>query len=309
MNTPIADDLLARLAAIYKDLHANPELSMQQHRTAEIAATWLDQAGYEVVTGIGGTGVAGLPRNGDGPTVLLRADMDALPIAETTGLAYASRASDTDRFGNSTGTAHACGHDMHVVWLMGVTRLLAENKADWAGQVVAVFQPGEETGQGARAVIEDGMVHRFPKPNVTQHVVPTPAGSVGWRAGTAMAASDSWEVRFFGRGAHGSMLQKSVDPVVMAASAVMRLQGVVAREIWMSDSAVVKVGALQAGSAENVIPDQALLRLNVRSFKDAVRSRVVDGGSADAGGGGRSIRRVSAAGHLGYWLASCHTQR
>jgi len=258
-------------------LHANPELSMQEHRTAEMAATWLDQAGYEVSTGVGATGVVGLLRNGDGPTILLRADMDALPIRETTGLAYASRASGTDRFGNHTGIAHACGHDMHIVWLMGVTRLLAENKAGWSGQVIAVFQPGEETGQGARAMIEDGMVHRFPKPDVTlaQHVVPAPAGSVGWCAGTAMAASDSWEVRFVGRGAHGSMPQKSVDPIVMAASAVMRLQGVVAREISMSDAAVVSVGALQAGSAENVIPDQALLRLNVRSFKDTVRSRVL----------------------------------
>jgi amidohydrolase len=277
MNLTPSDDLLAELETIYRDLHEHPELSMQEHRTAAIAAAWLERYGYAVTTGIGGTGVVGVLRNGDGATVLLRADMDALPVEETTGLAYASRATGTDRFGSHTHVAHACGHDMHVAWLLGATRLLAENKSDWRGTVLAVFQPGEETGQGARAMIEDGMVRRFPKPDVTlgQHLVPAPAGSVGWCPGAVMAASDSWEVTLFGRGAHGSMPQKSIDPIVMAASAVMRLQGVVAREVAMSDQAVVTVGALQAGSAENVIPDQAMLRLNVRSFKDAVRGRVL----------------------------------
>jgi amidohydrolase len=277
MNLTPSDDLLAELEAIYRDLHANPELSMQEQRTAGIAAAWLGRFGYEVTTGVGGTGVVGVLCNGEGATVLLRADMDALPIEEATGLAYASRATGTDRFGGHGYVAHACGHDMHVAWLLGATRLLAEHQSDWSGTVLAVFQPGEETGQGARAMIEDGMVRRFPKPDVTlgQHLVPAPAGSVGWRAGTVMAASDSWEVTLFGRGAHGSMPQKSIDPVVMAASAVMRLQGIVAREVSMSDQAVVTVGALLAGSAENVIPDQAMLRLNVRSFKDTVRERVL----------------------------------
>ena len=277
MNLTPSDELLAELEAVYRDLHANPELSMQEHRTAGIAAAWLDRSGYEVTTDVGGTGVVGVLRNGEGATVLLRADMDALPIEETTGLAYASRATGTDRFGGNSRVAHACGHDMHIAWLLGVTRLLAEHKTEWRGTVLAVFQPGEETGQGARAMIEDGMVRRFPKPDVTlgQHLVPAPAGNVGWCADTVMAASDSWEVTLFGRGAHGSMPQRGVDPIVMAASTVMRLQGVVAREISMSDQAVVTVGALQAGSAENVIPDQAMLRLNVRSFKDAVRQRVL----------------------------------
>ena len=277
MNLTPSDDLLAELEAVYRDLHANPELSMQEHRTAGIASAWLGQLGYEVTTGVGGTGVVGVLRNGEGATVLLRADMDALPVEEATGLSYASRATGTDRFGSHTYVAHACGHDMHVAWLLGATRLLADHRSEWRGTVVAVFQPGEETGQGARAMIEDGMVRRFPKPDVTlgQHVVPAPAGSVGWCAGTVMAASDSWEVTLFGRGAHGSMPQKSIDPIVMAASAVMRLQGIVAREVSMSDQAVVTVGALQAGNAENVIPDQAMLRLNVRSFKDAVRERVL----------------------------------
>lgn len=277
MKLAVSDELLAELEAIYRHIHSNPELSMQENRTAGIAAAWLARFGYEVTTGVGGTGVVGVMRNGDGATVLLRADMDALPVEETTGLSYASRATGVDRFGNQTYVAHACGHDMHVTWLLGVTRLLAEHRSDWRGTVLAVFQPGEESGQGARAMIEDGMVRRFPKPDVTlgQHVVPAPAGSVGWRAGILMAASDSWEVTLFGRGAHGSMPEKSIDPVVMAASTVMRLQGVVAREVSMADQAVVTVGALQAGSADNVIPDQAMLRLNVRSFKESVRERAL----------------------------------
>ncbi|MGH1569472.1 amidohydrolase [Methylobacterium sp. P31] len=271
------DDLLAELEERYKDIHAHPELSMQEHRTAGIAADWLRQRGFAVTEGVGGTGVVGLLRNGDGPTVLLRADMDALPIEESTGLPYASQATGTDRFGQSTAIAHSCGHDMHVVWLMGATRILAENRDAWSGTVMVVFQPGEETAQGARAMIADGMVKRFPKPDVTlgQHVMPLSAGQVGWRIGTMLSAGDSWEVKLFGRGAHGSMPQKSIDPVVMAAAAVMRLQGVVSREVAMTDSAVVTVGTLRAGMSENVIPDQALLRLNVRTFKDQVRTRVL----------------------------------
>ena len=272
-----SDDLLAKLEGIYRDIHANPELSMQEHRTSGIAAAWLRERGYDVTEGVGGTGVVGLLRNGDGPTVLLRADMDALPIKENTGLPYASDKTGTDRFGQATSIAHSCGHDMHVTWLMGATRVMAENRTDWRGTVMAVFQPGEETGQGARAMIEDGMVKRFPKPDVTlgQHVMPLSAGQIGWRTGTMLSAGDSWEVTLFGRGAHGSMPQKSIDPVVMAASAVMRLQTVVSREVAMTDSAVVTVGTMSAGMNENVIPDRALLRLNVRTFKDGVRTRVL----------------------------------
>ncbi len=270
-------DLLARLEGIYKDIHAHPELSMQEHRTANIAAAWLRENGYDVTEKVGGTGVVGLLRNGSGATVLLRADMDALPIQESTGLPYASQESGTDRFGQATSIAHSCGHDMHVAWLMGATRLLAENRQKWNGTAIAVFQPGEETGQGARAMITDGMVERFPKPDVTlgQHVMPLSAGQIGWRTGTILSAGDSWEVTLFGRGAHGSMPQKSIDPVVMAAAAVMRMQTVVSREVAMTDSAVVTVGTLRAGMNENVIPDHALLRLNVRTFKDEVRTRVL----------------------------------
>ena len=269
--------LQADQEACYKDLHQHPELSHQERRTAGRVAARLQEYGFTVHSGIGGTGVAGVLANGSGPVVLLRADMDALPIKESTGLAYTSDRTGTDRFGQATSIAHACGHDMHIVWLMGATRILSENRGVWRGTVMAVFQPGEETGQGARAMIEDGMVKHFPKPDVClgQHVMPLSAGQIGWHIGAMLSAGDSWEVTLFGRGAHGSMPQKSVDPVVMAASAVMRLQTVVSREVAMTDSAVVTVGTMQAGTNENIIPDRALLRLNVRTFKDEVRTRVL----------------------------------
>jgi amidohydrolase len=288
-----SDDLLAKLEGIYRDIHANPELSMQEHRTSGVAAAWLREQGYDVTQGVGGTGVVGMFRNGEGPTVLLRADMDALPIKESTGLPYASNKTGTDRFGQATSIAHSCGHDLHVTWLMGVTRILAEHRSNWRGTIMAVFQPGEETGQGARAMIEDGMVKRFPKPEVTlaQHVMPLSAGQIGWRTGTMLSAGDSWEVTLFGRGAHGSMPQKSIDPVVMAASAVMRLQTVVSREVAMTDSAVVTVGTMSAGMNENVIPDRALLRLNVRTFQGSSTHSGAGGDQTYPGGGSGGFGR------------------
>jgi amidohydrolase len=263
------DALLPELEKIYIDLHKHPELSMQEVRTAGIAARWLEDHGYEVHAGIGKTGVVGLLKNGDGPCILLRADMDGLPVKEKTGLPYASEQTGTDRFGQSVSIMHACAHDMHVTWLMAVTKLLAESRDLWRGTVMAVFQPAEEIGAGAAAMLADGMVKRFPKPDVClgQHL--------GYKPGIAMSAADSWEVKMIGRGAHGSKPENSVDPVVMASATVMRLQTVVSREVAMVDSAVVTVGTLQSGFNENVIPDEALLRLNVRSFKEEVRSRVL----------------------------------
>ncbi len=251
-------DLLAKLESVYKDLHANPELSMQEQRTARIAADWLRQHGYEVTEKIGGTGVVGLLRNGEGATVLLRADMDGLPMKENTGLPYASTKTGKDPSGEETAIAHSCGHDMHVTWLMGATRILAENRDKWRGTVMAVFQPAEETGEGARAMVDDGMVKRFPKPDIAfaQHVMSLPAGRIAIRSGPVLSMSDSWEVKLFGRGGHGSGPEFTVDPVVMAAASVMRLQTVVSREISMMDRAVVTVGALQAGSSPNIIPDE-----------------------------------------------------
>jgi hippurate hydrolase len=271
------DRLVPDLESVYKDVHSHPELSMQETRTAGLAADRLRAAGFEVTTGVGKTGVVGLLRNGDGPTVMLRADMDALPIEEATSLAYASKVRMKDRQGNTVPVGHMCGHDMHVTCLIGATALLAQARDAWHGTVMAVFQPGEETAEGAQAMIDDGLLDRFPKPAVVlgQHVMVGPAGAVAGRTGAITSAADSLQIRLFGRGAHGSMPQASIDPVVMAAATVMRLQTVVSREVAAAEAAVVTVGALQAGTKENVIPDEALIKLNVRTFDEGVRKRVL----------------------------------
>jgi amidohydrolase len=269
--------LLPELEAVYKDIHAHPELSMQETRTAGIAANHLKIAGFEVTSGVGKTGVVGILRNGDGPTVMLRADMDALPIKEATGLPYASTVTGTDPGGKTVPVAHSCGHDMHVACLIGATSLFAKSRETWRGTLMAVFQPGEETAQGAKAMIDDGMFKRFPKPDVVlgQHVMSLPSGNIDWRAGIVTSSADSLQIRMFGRGAHGSMPESSIDPVVMAAATVMRLQTIVSREVAPTDSAVVTIGSLQAGTKENIIPDEALIKLNVRTFDEGVRKRVL----------------------------------
>ena len=269
--------LLPNLKSIYTDIHSHPELSMQETRTAGIAADRLRDAGFDVTTGIGKTGVVGVLRNGDGPTVMLRADMDALPVKEATGLPYASTVVAKDRDGNSTPVGHMCGHDMHVTWLIGTAELFSQVRKGWKGTLLTVFQPAEETAEGSRAMIDDGLFTRFPKPDVIlgQHVMSTPAGEVGWRSGAMTSAGDSLQITLFGRGGHGSMPQASIDPVVMAAALVMRLQTIVSREVAPTDAAVVTVGALQAGTKENVIPDTATIKLNVRTFDENVRKRVL----------------------------------
>jgi amidohydrolase len=284
-NQPRAVDLtsndlqgiLPDLEAFYRDLHSHPELSMHEVRTAGLAADRLRNAGYEVTTGIGRTGVVAVLRNGDGPTVMLRADMDALPVEEATGLPYASKVTAADVEGKTVPVSHMCGHDMHVTWLAGATRLLAAARATWRGTLLAVFQPGEETAEGAQAMIADGLFERFPKPDVIlgQHVMVGPAGTVAGRAGAITSAADSLQIRLFGRGAHGSMPQASIDPVIMAAATVMRLQTIVSREVAAAEAAVVTIGALQAGTKENVIPDEAMIKLNVRTFDAGVRERVL----------------------------------
>jgi amidohydrolase len=274
--SPLAS-MLPDLEALYTDIHAHPELSMQETRTSRLAADRLRTAGYEVTAGIGRTGVVGLLRNGDGPTVMLRADMDALPVGEATGLPYASKVKIADREGKTVPVMHACGHDMHVTWLVGVTTLMAQARQAWRGTLMAVFQPAEETAEGAQAMIDDGLFKRFAKPDVVlgQHVMVGPAGTVGGRAGAITSAADSLQIRLFGRGAHGSMPQASIDPVVMAAATVMRLQTIVSREVAAAEAAVVTIGSLQAGTKENVIPDEAVIKLNVRSFDEGVRRRVL----------------------------------
>lgn len=271
------DRLNPDLEALYKDLHAHPELSMQETRSAALAADWLRRAGYEVTTGVGKTGVVGLFRNGEGPTVMLRADMDALPIEEATGLSYASQVTATDAEGKTVPVGHMCGHDMHVAWLAGAAALFAQELDSWRGTLMVVFQPGEETAQGAQAMIDDNFLARFPRPVVVlgQHVMLGATGDIAGSAGPITSAADSLQIRLFGRGAHGSMPQASVDPVVMAAATVLRLQTVVSREVAATEAAVVTIGVLQAGTKENIIPDEAIIKLNVRTFDAGVRKRVL----------------------------------
>jgi hippurate hydrolase len=270
--------LLPVLETVYKDIHSHPELSMQETRTAGIAADHLRAAGFEVTNGVGKTGVVGLIRNGDGPQVMLRADMDALPVHEATGLPYASKVTATDRTGKTVPVMHACGHDIHVTWLIGAATLFAKSRDAWKGTLMPVFQPAEETAEGSQAMIDDKLFERFPKPDVIlgQHVMSMPAGVIAGRIGVTTSAADSLQIKLFGRGAHGSMPEASIDPVVMAASTVLRLQGIVSREVPPTESAVVTVGVLQAGTKENVIPDEAIIKLNVRTFDEGVRKIVLN---------------------------------
>ena len=269
--------LMPHVEATYKDVHAHPELSLQETRTAGVAADMLEKAGYDVTRAVGKTGVVGVLHNGDGPTLMLRADMDALPIAEDTGLPYASKVTALDAQGNTVPVAHMCGHDIHVAWLIGAATLLAQGRDAWKGTLMIVFQPGEETAEGAQAMIRDGLLQRFPTPAVVlgQHVMVGAAGTVAGSAGPITSAADSLQIRLFGRGAHGSMPQASVDPVVMAASTVLRLQTIVSREVAATDAAVVTIGVLQAGAKENVIPEDAIIKLNVRTFDAGVRKHVL----------------------------------
>jgi amidohydrolase len=270
---------LADLEALYKDLHAHPELPFAEHRTAGIAAERLDAAGFAVTAGIGGTGVAGVLRNGAGPAVLLRADMDALPLREETGLDYASDVVTTDARGERTHVMHACGHDLHVTWLCGAAARLAASRDVWQGTVIAVFQPAEEIGAGARAMLDDGLFERTGIPDVVlgQHVFPREAGMVLYRAGAILGAAESWDVTLHGRGGHGSQPERTVDPVLMAASAVVRLQTLVARELAPADLGVLTVSRLRAGQAENIIPDTATITLNFRAYDSDVQRRLTEG--------------------------------
>ena len=269
-------DLLPRLTDLYQDLHRHPELAFQERRTAAKAAELLTGAGYDVTTGVGGTGVVGVLDNGPGSTVMLRADMDALPLREETGLPYASAVYAQGENGERVPVMHACGHDMHTTCLAGAAIVLSRSRDTWSGTLLVVFQPAEERTGGADAMIEDGLFERFPRPAVVlgQHVGPLPAGMVGFREGTVMAAADAANVRLFGRGGHGSRPESTIDPIVTAAATVLRLQGIVAREVSPQEAAVVTVGRLQAGTQENIIPDTAELGITVRSYNEATRSQL-----------------------------------
>ncbi|HLI44962.1 MAG TPA: amidohydrolase [Acidimicrobiales bacterium] len=262
-------------ADLYRDLHAYPELSHKERATASKVAERLRVSGIEVHTGVGGTGVVGLMNNGDGPTVLLRADMDALPVAEATGLDYASHITAADAAGNEVPVMHACGHDMHVACLLGAAHLLATDPDAWSGTLIALFQPAEETGDGARGMLDDNLASVVPRPDVAlaQHVLPAPAGLVGTHAGPTLSTADSMRITLHGRGAHGSMPQASVDPVAMI---VVHLQTIVARETRPGEPVVVTVGSIRAGTKSNVIADHAVIELNVRTYSEQTRASVLD---------------------------------
>jgi len=265
------------LEALYIDLHQHPELSFQETRTAGIAAGHLRDLGLEVEEGVGITGVIGVLRNGEGPTVWARADMDALPVEEQTGLAYASTAHGIDPAGHDVPVMHACGHDMHVTAMLGAVERLVAERAEWSGTLVVVIQPAEEYGAGARAMLDAGILDRYPKPDIVlgQHVTPFAAGVIGLRSGTQMAASDGLTVTLHGRGGHGSRPHTTIDPVVMAAATVMRLQTIASRETDPQGVAVVTVGSIHAGLKNNIIPAEATLELSLRYPDDESRADVL----------------------------------
>lgn len=260
----------------YRDLHSHPELSGHESRTSDAVAERLAAWGFEVHRP--GGGVVGVLANGTGATVLARADMDALPVTELTGLPYASTQTAVDETGATVGVSHACGHDVHVTCLLGAAELLAGRRDRWGGRFVALFQPAEETASGANGMLEDGLAERIPRPDVAvaQHVLGLEAGMIGTTVGPVMSAGDSVRITLFGKGSHGSMPHLSVDPVVLAASVVLRLQTIVARETKPGEFAVVTVGSSIAGTKSNVIPDRAVLLLNVRTYDEAVRHHVLE---------------------------------
>lgn len=284
MDTSIPDDVSADLHDLYRHLHRHPELSMQEHKTAALIEERLRDLTWAAFR-CGGTGVVGVLENGPGPVVAFRADTDALPIAEATGLDYAS--TDTGQLpdGTTVPVMHACGHDTHVTAALGAARLLADRRDQWSGTVVLIFQPGEETAAGAAAMVEDGLWDKAPRPTMVlgQHLSPREAGTIHLPSGPAMAMADAWEVTVHGRGGHGSRPESTIDPVVLAAHMVVRLQSIVAREVGALSAAVVTVGTFHAGLKENIISDRAVFTVNVRSLDEDVRERVLS-----------AIRRVIA---------------
>jgi hippurate hydrolase len=274
------DQLYPQLDALYLDLHQHPELSMKEQRTSAKMAEELRKAGYEVTSGVGGTGVVGVLRNGKGPTVLLRTELDALPVEEKTGLPYASTATGVNPQGQTVPVMHACGHDAHMAGWVGAATLLARMKDRWRGTVLMIGQPGEETVQGARAMIGDGLFQRFPKPDFSLAVHDSsdlPAGKVFFVPGYTMAGVDSVDVTIFGRGGHGAKPNTTIDPVVIAARTVIAVQTLVSREKDPLEPAVVTVGSIHGGTKYNIIPDEVKLQLTVRSFSPEVRKLLKEG--------------------------------
>ncbi|HEY3112774.1 MAG TPA: amidohydrolase [Gemmatimonadaceae bacterium] len=277
----VASEVLAaypRSEALYLDLHQHPELSFHEVETAAKLANELRQLGYEVTTGVGRTGIVGVMKNGPGPTVMLRTELDALPVTENTGLPFASTVRTKDDAGLEVGVAHACGHDIHMAAWMGTARIMAGDRARWRGTLVLIGQPAEELVSGAKAMIADGLLTRFPRPDFAIAVhddARMPAGIVGYHAGPILTNADALNIRIFGRGGHGARPEATVDPIVIAARTVLALQTIVSREVSPFDPAVITVGSIHGGTKHNIIPDEVLLQLSVRSFTQPVRQHLL----------------------------------
>jgi amidohydrolase len=263
------DHLYPGIEALYIDIHSNPELAFQEKQTAAKLASRVKELGYEVTTGVGGTGVVALLKNGAGPVVMLRTELDALPVTEQTGLPFSSK---------TPGVMHACGHDLHMAAWAGTAQWMAAHRAEWHGTLMLIGQPAEEAGSGASAMLKDGLFVRFPKPDfaIALHDDDTlAAGVIGYHAGFFRAAADFPTVTIFGRGGHGAMPQNTVDPIVIAASTILAWQTIVSRENDPQSPVVITVGAIHGGTKNNIIPDQVQLLLSVRTFDPLVRKRVL----------------------------------
>jgi amidohydrolase len=272
------DTVYSQSEALYRDLHQHPELSFHEQQTATKLATELRQLGYDVTRGVGRTGVVGVLKNGDGPTVMLRTELDALPVEEKTGLPYASMVRTKDDSGADVGVMHACGHDLHMAAWMGTARLMANTRTRWRGTLVLIGQPAEELVEGAAAMLADGLFTRFPRPAFAIAVhddARYPAGLVGYHAGPILTNSDVVTITIFGKGGHGARPETTVDPIVIAARTVVTLQTIVSRETSPFDPAVITVGSIHGGTRNNIIPDEVKLELTVRSFSDPVRQRLL----------------------------------
>ncbi len=271
---------LADLVRFYKDLHTHPELSLEEKASSAKIAKRLRAAGFDVTEGVGGYGVVGLLKNGDGPMVMIRGDMDALPITEETGLPYASSVTSTRKDGSTVGVMHACGHDVHQTCLVGTAELMAGSRDAWQGTLMIIAQPAEEIGRGAKMMIDDGVFERFGRPDfcLALHVSANlPAGMIGYTSGWALANVDSVDITVYGRGGHGSRPHEAVDPVSTAAQVVVALQTIVSRRLDPIDPGVITVGSVHAGSKHNIIPNEAHLQITVRSYTDEARKTLLDG--------------------------------
>ena len=272
------DAMYPAVETLYQDLHRHPELAFNEHQTAKKLAERVKALGFEVTTGVGGTGVVAILRNGPGPTVMLRTELDALPVLEKTGLPFASTATAKNAAGETVPVMHACGHDLHMAAWYGTAKLMAENRKQWSGTLMLVGQPAEEPLTGAAAMLKDGLFKRFPKPDYALSMhddASLPSGVVAWHAGPFRASADTVTITMIGQGGHGAVPHETRDPVVMASRLVLALQTLISRENNPLDPAVITVGSIQGGTQANIVPEQVKLQLTVRTFKPEVRKRVL----------------------------------